>query len=221
MPKFYKQNKKRIDPRYFLNETTLNEESEDKEDILKDAEKLLKADGDWTKVKSTYQDAYTEGKPGEDPKLTAYGKKVEEKYQELKKSSRKKTKSGSRTVSGRLKAADKASRSTPKVTRTGKQIRENANNLREDINDDDDLSLKYILKFTDNGRARPEFEEIERKFTNDRIVQFAIADILRIASNQKRDLERIRQAQRILMNMQYGDAAAEELLRAINHCRKG
>ena len=90
-----------------------------------------------------------------------------------------------------------------------------------DINDDDDLSLKYILKFTDNGRARPEFEEIERKFTNDRIVQFAIADILRIASNQKRDLERIRQAQRILMNMQYGDAAAEELLRAINHCRKG
>ena len=93
--------------------------------------------------------------------------------------------------------------------------------LNEDINDDDDLSLKYILKFTDNGRARPEFEEIERKFTNDRIVQFAIADILRIASNQKRDLEIIRQAQRILMNMQYGDAAAEELLRAINHCRKG
>ena len=52
MPKFYRQNKKRIDPRYFLNETVLREQ--DEEDILKDAQKLKAAGGDWNKVKSTY-----------------------------------------------------------------------------------------------------------------------------------------------------------------------
>lgn len=75
MPKFYRQNKKRIDPRYFLNETALREQSE--EDILKDAQKLQAAEGDWTKVKSTYQDAYVDGE------LTDYGKAVEAKYKEL------------------------------------------------------------------------------------------------------------------------------------------
>ena len=30
MPKFYRQNKKRIDPRYFLNETAMSEEYDDR-----------------------------------------------------------------------------------------------------------------------------------------------------------------------------------------------
>ena len=75
MPKFYRQNKKRIDPRYFLNETMLREQ--DKEDILKDAQKLQAAGGDWNKVEATYQDAYIDGQ------RTAYGKAVEDKYREL------------------------------------------------------------------------------------------------------------------------------------------
>ena len=75
MPKFYRQNQKRINPRYFLNETILREQ--DEEDILKDARKLQAAGGDWNKVKSTYQDACIEGK------RTAYGKAVEDKYREL------------------------------------------------------------------------------------------------------------------------------------------
>ena len=34
MPKFYKQNKKRIDPRYFLNETTDSEITENSNEEL-------------------------------------------------------------------------------------------------------------------------------------------------------------------------------------------
>ena len=93
--------------------------------------------------------------------------------------------------------------------------------LNEGFHDDDDLALRYILRFTSNGRAKPEFQAVEDAFRADNIVEYGIKDIIRMASNQKRDLERIQQAMRLLMNMQYEDDAAVSVLNAINKCRKG
>ena len=94
-------------------------------------------------------------------------------------------------------------------------------NINEGFHDDDDLALQYILKFTSNGQPRPEFQPVEDAFRADNIVQYGIKDIIRMASNQKRDLKRIEQAIRILMNMQDSEDAAASVLAAINKCRKG
>lgn len=135
MPRFTGQNKKRINPRYFLDETRLNEQDIDNMTDIQQQEYLRDIDDCAQKLRNT-ADSDKEGKMDWDQvsgcrqslfdgeNLTEFGKRVEARANELyTKNPPKISKSGSTSVQGRLNAVDKVLNQTPKVSRTtGRQL---------------------------------------------------------------------------------------------------
>ena len=143
MPKFYKQNKKKIDPRYFLEETSTRgdlredvfgffKQPEDK-DVEYGAAALAKALVDkggninaaWSEIEkskaSIFKDSWMQDpNDGEMLILTKFGKAVEAAAKKLNPTLQPST---NRNVQARLKAATDATTSgNIRVTRTGKQL---------------------------------------------------------------------------------------------------